>query len=237
LIAIRKFGRVIGRTAYEERLAFVASTRINCDRGATVNADTNTGFEIGMIDAKALHHLAERRREGDRDPDTLALVFIPIWSKDDGMKPRSMKIDPLHIELIDELITAPVMGVEKFQGTAVAGLSFPACIDKHIVEIDEVRVNMNSIGGDCPILRDIDQCSPYGPVQSGALLHPSLGQKGPEILDLNVAFWNARLEIRNPFSGAIFTPCHRFELPVGRESLLDGGRIITRTLPERLSHD
>ncbi|ENY80420.1 hypothetical protein EBMC1_14750 [Sphingopyxis sp. MC1] len=114
LIAIRKFGRVIGRTAYKERLAFVASTGIDCNGGATVDADTYTGLEVGMIFAKALHHLAKCRREGHRNPYTLALVFSPIWSKDHGMEAGSVKIDSLHFKLVDEFVAATVMGVEKF---------------------------------------------------------------------------------------------------------------------------
>ncbi len=102
-----------------------------------------------------------------------------------------------------------VVGVEKLKRTPVAGLSFSPAVREHDVEVDQVGVNMDTVGGDRAVSGNVDEgCPRRSRVGQKTLAQLCLSQKGSEILHPDIALRHAIDKPCNSGSSPTFIPRH-----------------------------
>ena len=148
---------MVGWASDEEWLAFGLAAPVDGYRGPAVDADPHCSLEFGMVTAQAFDHLTEGRGERHGGSNAGSLVMRSFGIQNDGMEARAVKVDALHVELVEQRVAGTVMSMEEFESAPMTSFGLAPSIRQFCVEVDKVRIDVHSIRRDCSVPRNIDE--------------------------------------------------------------------------------
>ncbi|EQB13867.1 hypothetical protein L284_13735 [Novosphingobium lindaniclasticum LE124] len=126
------------------------------------------------------------------------------------MQPRAVKVHAQHRKFVDEIIASSVVRMQKFESAAMASFSFSARLDKYRIEIYQIGVNMDGMGCNRAITRNLDQC--FGIHGKGGMrssMAASLFREiSCELFHDDFALWGLFHKPSDSSPCSLIVPCH-----------------------------